>query len=466
MGGHHLKTGETTETETAMRKLEAVQFFSSDDISNVRRFIRKIRKYYKSGGIVFSGKKHTKFNDEERLCISFAYLALTQNQTYRWHVENGFEILIDENDARFHQSPECSIFLDLLLGGDNCRNAIKGVSAKREINKLIPPLREAVAKITKIQTEINLSFKKAAEINFWRYEYIKRKFIQDISADNEYAAKIQQLFEGMEKAFKLLDDLEVEHCSECLWRTTERQNYGDWPFIFKDLGCGDKYCSFKIFCSQQTEIGALAKGFHNEDSVPSFMTTMEYIDLHWENYTIDQSVSFDLVEKYGLYPYELFSIASSNLITNILNSDDNFPEREFYSGIILDKQNFKPTKVFAKLSLEKAKRNNVIRQDGTEAKYYSNNRARMIGLFLWDSIHSGQQEKNFSLMDACKKLCSQKWFADKDSEKELCELIHAGHNAYDIQDELKPYNKLYNRTKRCIEEGKVLPFNTAKKNRL
>ncbi|NDV24827.1 hypothetical protein [Desulfovibrio sp. JC022] len=449
-----------------MRKLEAVQFFSSEDIRKVRKFIGIIRKYYKSGGIEFFGEVRTEFSDDEQFCLSFAYLALTQNQVRRWHVDDGLEVLINEEDAKFHESPECMIFLDLLLGGDiknlNGQSFVKGKAAKREVNKLIVSLRKAIESVFDVQSKINIFLKKEAEINFWGYEYTKRRFIQDISADNEYAKKVQRLFEEMNKTFKLLDNSILTPCGKCLWRKSKRDNYGDWPFVFKDMGCGGACCKFKVFCSHQVEYVGLARGLHDDGSAPYFMAIAENVNLGWKNYTIDSVFCFELVEKYGLYPYELFSLADSNLINNILISNEVFPEREFYSGILRGNQCFKPVKTFAEEAFEGAKRGRVVRQNGEHAKYRSENRARMIGLFLWDEINFVPEKDKFSFLDACKKLCLQDWFGVKVKEKKLCELISDGYDEYEIQDELNYYKKLRKRTGLCIEQGKVLPLNSVR----
>ncbi|MFW5498875.1 MULTISPECIES: hypothetical protein [unclassified Maridesulfovibrio] len=190
----------------------------------------------------------------------------------------------------------------------------------------------------------------------------------------------------------------------------------------------------------------------------------------------------DLVAKYGVYPYELFNIPTSEQIVDALNSDEGLPKRSLFSNLVPTGKAKSMTVVKAvSTRLETIKHEFYQHENGKKANYHDLNEYRIVGMWFWDNLYfpkiayqsgdwdklakdfsKNEQKADDNFMRLLKKLPQEEWYLKLEISKVDRSVLGENVCWEDKKDVVGRYRNHYKLAKKCIEHGKVLPLNSAR----
>ncbi len=444
--------------------IEAQNYASANNWEDVLSFASRVERLFKNKEIEqleFSISKSAEFFVFEFLYCKAWIKKKSRNNPVPYQYVDKLLVLL-EDPEKFLKHNQLMLCCFNLLWGDS-EYVLKEIGQdKRDcIKGKIEDVRFIVEDLISKSENVRKIIKSATDIQFWRAEYTKRKFALDLRNDPVVREKARLAYEFVKYASPIEStDFSIK-CSRCMFDDNSLDFY-DVPFIKVTDGCPLVMCKKIVGVLQRVE------GWGIKDiSMMYYSQVMKNIPLNL--YSRGLSEITELSEQYGLYPSELFSIASPGCLIEHDKRYKHLPKPRFYSPAYCNIKDYFNNANFAY-------NNYGVRNDFKEildaekeinslGKYYDNNECRIVGLWLWDNLKLA--EKGSSFNELLLKLITEDWFnqlslsrVDKLTLSKIESKSLKSRDIEDIQSVVDKYRRYYKLAEKCIEEGKVMPLNS------
>jgi len=333
----------------------------------------------------------------------------------------------------------------LMLKGDLSKYDYYGLTPRRqsELQRYVDKLLKAFANGKRDAERSSIVSADIAEVEFLSAEYRKRRFVLDTMEDEELRGLAQRSFDLLRSAYERW--AEEEGCSDCPWRTMEILGAEGWPYIMHSQGCGPYSCRFKVMISKGIDLFGRAIGQTPDGVVGKF-------DL----YSCDVPTGivmalgecFKLAKRYGLYPYDLFTLTNMETIS-------------FGNGSILAPNFYwvpscewseKPEKAQAALEAVYEDRK---KQLGT-GKFHKQKEGRLIGLWVWDKTHLRGASVKVNQTALIKEMYETSWFQSLPLGPTQYEQ-YKNNTQVNYQNTIESHRDSYYLANLCAQEGRIVP---------
>ncbi|WP_419783791.1 hypothetical protein [Maridesulfovibrio sp.] len=451
--------------------VEVGQFCSQNDLKLVKKLIVAIEKMMKDGKLEFLSI-HSTHNSSE--CYLYMFLAY-KSCMYKRNGELSLRRVLEAYNSKSRH-----VFIDLLVNnGRGLHYHGQYKKSKSNIIKLSKKIKD-IAKGLKGYMRLLEEDKSANDILFWHVEYVKRKFKLDLVRDKVFFHEFNDFYKLCNDLFDFLIKRKSSLCHDCGWGAKRK----GWPFVFKGIGCGSRRCDFNIYLSQQVEGLCMGPEFY-DPSVPApalppfqFCKPVKVFGGCFSTLIF----AMNLAVTYGVYPYELFHLATSDQIVNSLNSEEGLPERCLFSNVyyVRDPKTMSAGKAVS-TRYKNVKEALYLNESGEKSNYHNLNEYRIVGLWIWDNLYFpnvavgnenwdevtkelAQAHKNNedNFMRLLKKMPQEEWYLKLEISKIDGDLLGDNVIWEDKKIAIEKYRKHYKLARKCIEQGKVLPLNSVR----
>jgi len=324
---------------------------------------------------------------------------------------------------------------------------------RKKLRRLVTELKDAFGKCSQMHERAYRAAEGVVELEFLAAEYIKRRFVQDLRRDDTLREKARSVSSVLRSLYGIWMKEAPAHCADCVWANGEGEVVQEYSFLNRGPGCGSRMCEFKIRISKGIDLFAEAVDQSHTNEVGEF----KLYDLPAEPDTavlVDEA--FELANTYGLYPYDLLTLARIGCAFSV---GDSFPKPNFYSMPIADKRQKSAKSSLSKLELIRQTRK---KQFGSE-KFHETVEGRLVGIWLWDQLNLSPKESRVSIIDTVHQLFYQYWFWDIPMGKVDCEAYCKAVDKLGYRGVINRRRNEFNLARECINRGKLVPFSAIKR---
>jgi hypothetical protein len=327
-------------------------------------------------------------------------------------------------------------------------------NSRKKFRRLVADLKAAFDKCSSMHERAYRAAEGVVELEFLAAEYIKRRFVQDLRRDAPLREKAQSVSRVLRSLYGMWMKETPAQCADCVWANAERDVVQEFPFMGRGAGCGSRICEFKIRLSKGIDLFA-------EATDQSYVNAVGEFKLYDSPAEPDTAVlvdeAFELADTYGLYPYDLLTLAQ---VDCILSTGRSFPKPNFYSMPVVDKAQKGAKASVGKLELICQVRK---KQFGSE-KFHETVEGRLVGIWLWDQLNLSPIDNRVSVTETIRKLFFYKhWFWSLPMGWVDCEAYCEANKEVDCQSVINRRLNELNLARECINRGMIVPFSAIKR---
>jgi hypothetical protein len=293
---------------------------------------------------------------------------------------------------------------------------------------------------------------KESGISFWLSEYMKRKFVLDLSQP-EKLEKAAKAFKFMREHFKSVVEYAPPHCCDCAWAYSGRCYRTDFPFLYSWIGCDSRDCRFNLEMRAYTD-------WYARHRVKKQGALIDDTYLDWWN---GLEAAVDLSLEYGVYPHELFVIPTARQIFEFRAGHPVLPKRELLKQFITKAGRGKNSPFHAFEQRFEGKKNAYC-----GFRYQEKDEFRLVGLWLWDRMlpRDGQEEVPLSVIES---LTSEDWFQASGlghiwkGRSNNAKTGGADDGRLRFNEMVREYRDAFALTNECIRKASLLPRKAVKR---
>jgi len=330
-----------------------------------------------------------------------------------------------------------------------------GPKSRKELEAKATKVGEILDKLHERARKGQEAWVKENGITFWLSEYVKRKFVLDLSEPGKLE-KAVKAFKFMREHFKSVVEDVPRHCFDCAWAYSERCYKREFPFLYSWTGCDSRDCRFNLEVRAYTDWYVEQRG--KGKAVPCGDQKRDL----WDGL----EAAVDLSLEYGVYPHELFVLPSAEQISRFRADHPVLPKRvllkQFTTKVGRNKRN--PFHVF-ELFFEGKK------EAYCGFRYQEKDEFRLVGLWLWDRMLPKDDVEEVPLT-VIESLSSEDWFQAsglgqiwKERSKNVKKSGDADDGRLRFNEIVREFRDAFALTDKSIRNASLLPRKTVKRRK-